>query len=87
MSAGSELSITFRTTKRSGLLFYAANRNRSQRMVIEQVNGQVRNHSTNFIGLQRSNSKHYILNENFFILLPDAPFVYSKQCPHKTRMG
>ena len=47
MSAGSELSITFRTTKRSGLLFYAANRNRSQRMVIEQVNGQVRNQSVN----------------------------------------
>ena len=42
MSAGSELSIAFRTTKRSGLLFYATSQNGSQRMVIEQVKGQVR---------------------------------------------
>jgi hypothetical protein len=41
MSAGSELSIRFRTTKRNGLLFYATNRNGNHRMVIEEVNGQV----------------------------------------------
>jgi hypothetical protein len=41
MSAGSELSIRFRTTERNVLLFYATNQNGNHRMVIEEVNGQV----------------------------------------------
>lgn len=41
LSPGSELSITFRTTKRNGLLFYASNENSTQSLTIKQVNGQV----------------------------------------------